>query len=545
MRLYLDHFFVGAFPLNQNRWVNAMIFACCLFLTTPNAAAAGTASLSVSPATLSFGNVTVGSAAILPVMVTSAGTAALTISSVTFKGAGFSVSGVRFPLTLNPGQTATMEVRSAALTIGAITGTLTIKSNSSASPSTAIRLTGTGVSRAIPQLSVSATSLSFGNVTVGLTATLPVTVTSIGTGALTITSQAITGEFTVSGATFPITLNPKQTVTLNVTSAPKTAGQAAGVLRISSNAVRHNRTAIRLISTGAAQTSPQLAVSSASLNFGNVKVGATATLPVTLTSSGTGALTISSRVISGTGFTVSGVAFPIMLNPKQAVTLSVTFAPKAASKATGKLTISSNAARHSGIDVGLASNGVTQTGPQLKVSPGSLSFGTVDDGSSAVLPVTLTSTGTSPVSISSATIKGAAFSVSGAAFPVTLNPTLGITLMVQFSPAAGIAMAGALTIGSNSSDGASTVVNLNGSGQYVVNLNWDAPSSSPDPIAGYDIYRSIQGSSSYQMINSSGMKTMYIDNSVQSGSIYSYLVKSVDGAGVQSGPSNTASATIP
>lgn len=545
MRLYLDHFFVSALPLNQNRWVSAMIFVCCLFLTAPNAAAAGTASLSVSPATLSFGNVTVGSAATLPVMVTSTGTTALTISSATVKGAGFSVSGVKFPLTLNPGQIATMEVRSAALTIGAITGTLTIQSNSSASPSTAIRLTGTGVSRAIAQLSISTTSLSFGNVTVGSTATLPVTVTSTGTGALTINSQAITGEFTVSGATFPITLNPKQTLTLNVTSAPKTAGQAAGVLRINSNAVRHNRMAIRLISTGTAQTSPQLAVSPASLDFGNVKVGATATLPVTLTSSGTGALTISSRVISGTGFTVSGTAFPLMLNPKQAVTLNVMFAPKKASKETGKLTISSNAVRHSGIDVSLASTGVTQTGPQLTVSPGSLSFGAVDDGSSAVLPVTLTSTGTSPVSINSATIKGAGFSVSGAAFPVTLNPTLGITLMVQFSPAAGVAMAGTLTIGSNSSDGASTVVNLNGSGQYIVNLTWDAPSSTPDPIAGYNVYRSLQGSASYQMINSSGMKTIYIDNSVQSGTIYSYLVKSVDGSGVESGPSNTASATIP
>lgn len=545
MRLYLDRSRGSAHHLWLSYRPSVLIFACCLFSATPNAAAAGTADLAVSVASLSFGNVTVGAAATLPLTVTSTGTSPLKISSVTIKGAGFSVSGVKFPLTLNPRQGATLEVRSAAFTIGAITGTLTIKSNSSATPSTVIRLTGTGVSRTIPQLSVRPTSLNFGNVSVGSTATLPVTVTSTGTGPLTISSQAISGEFAVSGATFPVTLNPRQTVTINVTSTPRAAGTATGALRINSNAIRHNRIAIRVMSMGVGQTSPQLAISPGSLNFGNVKVGTTATLPVTLTSSGTGPLTISSRVISGAGFTVSGVTFPIALNPKQVVTLNVTFAPKAASKAAGTLTISSNAVRHSGITVSLSSTGVSQNGPQLTVSPGSLSFGTVDDGSSAVLPVVLTSTGTDPVSITSAIIKGAGFSVSGANFPVTLNPTLGITLMVQFSPTAGVAMAGTMTISSNSSDNPSTVVNLNGSGQYVVDLSWEAPGSSPDPVAGYDIYRSAKGSSSYQLISSSGLQTMYIDNSVQSGAIYSYYVKSIDHTGVESSPSNTASATIP
>ncbi|HYK34818.1 choice-of-anchor D domain-containing protein [Alloacidobacterium sp.] len=525
--------------------MNILLLACCLLWSVTSAAAAGTANLSVTPTSLSFGNVIVGSAATLPLTVTSNGTSPLTINSVAVKGAGFSVPGVRFPLTLNPGQTAMLEVRSAAYTIGAITGTLTIRSNSPTNPSIAILLTGTGVARTIAQLRISPNSLNFGNVTVGSAATLPVSVTSTGTAPLTIGAPAITGVFTVSGVTFPVTLSPKQTVTINVTSTPKAAGTTAGVLSISSNAIRHNRIAIRLISTGVAQTSPQLTVSPASLNFGNVKIGTTATRPVTLTSSGTGPLTISSRAITGAGFTVSGVTFPITLNPKQAVTLNVRSTPKAASKSTGTLTISSNALRHSGIAVGLTSNGVSQIGPQVTVSPDSLSFGMVNDGASAVLPVTLVSTGTTPVSITSATIKGTGFTVSGATFPVTLNPTLAITLMVQFSPTAGVAMAGTLTIGSNSSDGPSTVVNLSGSGQYVVNLNWEAPRSSPDPVAGYDIYRSAKGSSSYQLINSSGMQTTYVDNSVESGSIYSYYVKSVDRSGVQSSPSNTAGVTIP
>lgn len=545
MQLYSDRSRDSFHRLSFSRCVRVLIYACGL-ISAP-ADAAGTATLSVSATSLSFGNVTVGSTATLPITLTSTGTAPLTISSIAVRGAGFSVPGARFPLTLNPGQTATLQVRSAALTIGAMTGTMTISSNSSAGPSTAIRLAGTGVTRTIAQLAASPASLNFGNVTVGSTATLPLTVTSTGTAPLTISAPSVNGkEFTVSGAAFPLTLQPKQTVTLNVTSSPKTAGAATGALILRSNAIRHSRTAILLISTGAAQTTPQLAVSPASLNFGNVTVGSTATLPVTLTSTGTAPLMITARSITGAGFTVSGVAFPVTLNPKQAVTLNVTSAPKAASTITGTLTINSNAVRHSGLAVSLTCKGVPETGTQLTVSPASLSFGTVDDGSSAALPVTLTSTGTAPLTINSATIKGSGFTVSGAIFPVTLNPKLGVTLMVQFSPAAGVPATGTLTVSSNASNGASTVVSLNGSGQYVVNLTWAAPRTSLDPVAGYHIYRSTKGSSSYLLVSRSPAgKTMYTDNSVQSGTNYSYYVKSVDRFGRESTPSNTASVTIP
>ncbi len=508
------------------------------------AAPSGTAAISVSLSNLSFDNLTVGSTATLPVTLTSTGTAPLTINSATIRGVGFSASGLASPLTLNPQQAATLQVQAAGLRIGAMTGTLTIRSNSSTSPTITISLTSTGVARGSPQLTVSPNNLSFGNVTVGSTATLPVTVASTGTAPLTISSTTISSaEFTVSGATFPITLNPKQTVTLYVTFASAEVSTISGTLIVSSNAVRHARTAIRLASTGVARTSPQLTVSASSLSFGNVTVGSTATLPVTLTSTGTAPLTINSQSINGTGFTVSGATFPVMLNPKQAVTLHVTFAPKAASAATGTLMISSNATRRSAIAVSLISQGVS---PQLTVSATSLSFGTVNDGSSATLPLTLYSTGTAPLTINSAKISGTGFTMSGATFPVTLIPPLGITLQVQFSPTAGIPAMGAVTINSNDSTSPSTVVGLSGTGQYVVNLRWDAPVNSPDPVARYDVYRSTGNSSSYELLSSiPDSQTMYVDSSVQSGTTYSYYVTSVDRSDAQSGPSNTVTVPIP
>ncbi|HEX8710492.1 MAG TPA: fibronectin type III domain-containing protein, partial [Terracidiphilus sp.] len=75
---------------------------------------------------------------------------------------------------------------------------------------------------------------------------------------------------------------------------------------------------------------------------------------------------------------------------------------------------------------------------------------------------------------------------------------------------------------------------------------WNAPSSSTDPVAGYNVYRATGGSSSYQMVNGSvDPSTTYTDSTVQSGTAYSYYVKSVDAQGNQSAPSNTYSASIP
>ena len=50
------------------------------------------------------------------------------------------------------------------------------------------------------------------------------------------------------------------------------------------------------------------------------------------------------------------------------------------------------------------------------------------------LPLTLTSTGTSPVTVNSASITGAGFTIVGGSLPVTLNPAQAVTLQVQFKP---------------------------------------------------------------------------------------------------------------
>jgi hypothetical protein len=188
-------------------------------------------------------------------------------------------------------------------------------------------------------------------------------------------------------------------------------------------------------------------------------------------------------------------------------------------------------------------------GPRLTVSAGSISFGSVIVNTATTQPLTLTSSGGSAVTVSSVAISGAGFSIVAQSFPVTLDPGQSLTVMVQFDPTVTGDASGQLTINSNSGSGNAVVVTLSGTATaavaHQVNLSWVAPADSPDPVAGYNVYRSTT-SGSFSLLNPSVVTALsYVDSAVVSGSSYSYEVRSVDSSGVESTPSNQATVTVP
>jgi fibronectin type 3 domain-containing protein len=97
--------------------------------------------------------------------------------------------------------------------------------------------------------------------------------------------------------------------------------------------------------------------------------------------------------------------------------------------------------------------------------------------------------------------------------------------------------------------GAAMTIALSGTGaaanNYEVELSWDAPASSTDPVVGYHVYRA-NSSGSYVLLNSSANPpTSYTDTTVVAGTTYNYEVKSVDASGVESLPSGVFTAAIP
>lgn len=186
-------------------------------------------------------------------------------------------------------------------------------------------------------------------------------------------------------------------------------------------------------------------------------------------------------------------------------------------------------------------------GPTLSVNATSVAFGWVRVNTSATQSVTLVSVGTAPVIVTAATTTGAEFSLSGITFPVTLNPGQTLALNLQFDPLTAGTATGQLKITSNSSINATAEIGLSGTGtSHQVELDWDAPPISADPIAGFRVFRSSDGGASFQMISTTLVtQTTFVDNEVQSGLTYGYVVRSVDIAGNESAPSGMTSVAIP
>jgi hypothetical protein len=79
------------------------------------------------------------------------------------------------------------------------------------------------------------------------------------------------------------------------------------------------------------------------LNFGNLPLGRSSTLGVTLTNAGNSNVTVSRVSVSGGRYSVSGVSAGLTLAPGQSTTLDAIFTPAAPGNSPGSVTIASNA----------------------------------------------------------------------------------------------------------------------------------------------------------------------------------------------------------
>jgi Abnormal spindle-like microcephaly-assoc'd, ASPM-SPD-2-Hydin/Beta-propeller repeat len=206
-----------------------------------------------------------------------------------------------------------------------------------------VNLTGTG-STTVPGIAFNPTSLAFGPQALTTTsAAMPVMLTNPGTGPLTINSITASGDFaqTNNCPSSPTTLPASGTCTINVTFTPTALGARTGTLTFTDNAHGSPQT-VPLTGTG---TGPSITFSPTSVSFNPQMLTTTSSaMPVKVTNSGTGPLTINSITASGDfAQTNNCPSSPTTLPASGTCTINVTFAPTAVGARTGTLTFAYNA----------------------------------------------------------------------------------------------------------------------------------------------------------------------------------------------------------
>ncbi len=484
----------GGISCQSNSFSSAGTDACSLYLNgaapsqiVVNLSSSDPAVTVPSQAVMNAGSSTSGFIATIK-SVTSARTAIIT-ASVNGVSATYAIQLNPTPAPPSQGQLSKISCRSNSF-VSAGTDPCSVYLSGSAQKQTVVGLSSSDPAVTVP----SKAYINPGNLTAGFSATIG-SVTSARTATIIATLNG-------SSITFPIQLNPTGT---NGNGTPSTPTLSAFTC-----------SSATMTGPGSVTCTPTLSGAAPS---GGVSVSV---------SDNSSAVAVPSAVTVAAGATSAPFAVTVSsFSTAQTVTLTATAG--GVSK-TFALQLSPSA-------------------PTLSINATSISFGSVAMGSQATQTVTLTSSGTAAVTVNAASVTGTGFSMSGSTFPVTLNPGQTLSLNVQFAPTVAGSATGKLTITSNSATNPAANIGLSGTGQaksYAVNLNWNAPNSSTDPVVGYNVYRTPSGISSFQIVNSSAITpTNYSDSAVTSGQSYVYIVKSVDSSGVESAPSNSTTVAIP
>jgi sugar lactone lactonase YvrE len=242
--------------------------------------------VSVSPTSLSFGNQIQGTPSnSQPVTITTGSFGPVSITSISIASAQYSQTN-NCGSSIPANSSCTINVVFEPTSGGTKNGTLSIKTGNAGS--FAVALNGAGV-----RPSVSPTGLTFGNQNRGTaSSSKPVTLTNTSNDVLSIASISIaSAQFTqISNCGSSVAAN--SSCTINVVFKPTTTGAITGALSIKTT--NAGDFSVTLSGSGVVPS-----VSPSSLAFGNqVHGGKSASKPVTVTNSGSGALSITSISIT-------------------------------------------------------------------------------------------------------------------------------------------------------------------------------------------------------------------------------------------------------
>ncbi|HKW33377.1 MAG TPA: choice-of-anchor D domain-containing protein, partial [Candidatus Acidoferrum sp.] len=425
--------------------------------------------IAVSPSSLSFSNQLVGTtSSALAAKVSNNGAVATTIAVAASGDYAQTNNCPVSPATLAPSASCNISVTFKPTATGIRNGAITVSDRLPGSPQT-VALTGTGVA---PIVTLGGNSISFGTQIVGTSSAVQmVSLSNTGAATLTFTGAGITVTGTNSGDfsqtnTCGASVAAGANCNINITFKPTATGARSASLTLNDDAANSPQS-VSLSGTGVA---PAVSLSSASLTFTSQPVGTTsASQNIMLSNTGNATLTFSGSGIAITGTNSGDFSETNTCGSSVAAgancTISITFKPTATGARNASLSVTDNASG-SPQSISLTGTGVA---PAVMLAPTSLTFaGQLITTTSAAQNVTLTNSGTAPLTISSIAISGTNsgdFSQTNTcpASSATLAVNANCTISVTFTPSVTGSRTGSLTITDNAS-GSPHSVSLTGMG---------------------------------------------------------------------------------
>jgi hypothetical protein len=219
-------------------------------------------------------------------------------------------------------------------------------------------------------ISVTPSSVDFGNVQAGLTATETVTVSNIGGAVLGINNIALSGA---DSAQFSQTNNCSTVADgascqVDVTYFANGDASHSAELTIDSTDEDEPTVSVPLTGTSEMETNPNITVDPASVSFGQVTVGTSANRTVTISNDGTAALTITGVALDGANaseFMQTNTCSTVGIGSDCSVALS--FTPNGQGARNANLTITSDDPDSPSVQVPVSGQGFEDTGTGVLV----------------------------------------------------------------------------------------------------------------------------------------------------------------------------------
>lgn len=337
---------------------------------------------------LVFGDApTSGSGVTQVLTIRNAGSSSLTISGVQVVYAGTSqdlgyytlLPSLSGGLTLGAGQETQVQVKFKPTQAGDFNATLRIFSSDPDQPTYSVDLIGRGVEPDIAVLENSGqypndAIVEFGAAKVGTSVDVPVTIQNVGYMALSVTSWTSTNPAfqIIPASPSGLGLAHGQTTLVTLRYTPTAQGNQTGEIRIVSNDPDHPTYTIAVRGAGLA---PAIAVAESSgiandnrVDFGDVYLGQTASIPIVVQNIGQAPLVLSSYESTHMLFAVTptngtGASDNVTIQPGQSVTLNVTFTPTWPLNENAVITIVSDAANGTRYAITATGRGAVQPLP--------------------------------------------------------------------------------------------------------------------------------------------------------------------------------------